>query len=196
MCPLHLNRNAWPIATFVLCCYHCSLVGIRLCSIPQETVPSYLPSNVFCHVQHARRTMPKEEKHAAWYQNFYPCEDPLCATMQHFNKKKKAIRVVCSNGWHMWTLASLRSVFNLTQFQSTFSNRWASLRDYTWPPGQTPATATETRHSNSCWVIRAIQMSFPLTHCEDNWQTTAATHRIVTEATCLNVQNSCLSMFT
>ena len=140
MCPLHLNRNAWPIATFVLCCYHCSLVGIRLCSIPQETVPSYLPSNVFCHVQHARRTMPKKKKKKNiqhMISKFLPMWGPLvCHNAALYKKKKKAIRVVCGNGWHMWTLASVGSVFNLTQFQSTFSNRWASLRDYTWPPGQ------------------------------------------------------------
>lgn len=101
-----------------------------------------------------------------------PCV-PQCSTL------KKAIRVVCGNGWHMWKLASLRSVFNLTQFQSTFSNRWASLRDYTWPPGQPRLLPHKARHSNSCWVIHAILMSccFPPTLCAtvDNWKNTIST---------------------
>lgn len=90
-------------------------------------------------IQH---TIPKGRKNTQHMISKSLLEDPLVC--HNAALKKTAIRVVCSNGWRMWKLASLRSLFNLTPFQSTFSNRWASLRDYTWPPGSTPASATES----------------------------------------------------
>ena len=137
MCQLNSNGKVWPIATFVLYRYHGSPVGIHLCSIPQEPCrvgAIYLATCfVMFNMYGAQCRKCSEEKHCTWYQHFYRRGPLVC---HNAALKEKAIRVACSNGWHMCKLASLRSVFNLTQFQSMLSNRWASLRDYTWPPGQ------------------------------------------------------------
>ena len=56
-CPPHLNRNETtatkkkkPMTAFVLCRHHCSLVGIHLCSNPQEPRPSELIRPATCFV--------------------------------------------------------------------------------------------------------------------------------------------------
>lgn len=132
------------------------------------------------HCQMLSQQRGKKKQHKQHMISKFVPKDPLCATMQHL---RYAVRLVCSNGFHMWKPASLRSVFNLTQFQSMFSNRWASLRDYTWPPGQPGPLPQKEQHSKSCWVICAIQTRHcrPPTLCTlvDNEKITIETIQIM-----------------
>lgn len=86
MCPLHLNINVWLIATFVLCLFQCSLVGMRLCSIPQEQCRVRAIYLATCFVTFnmygTQCQMFSTKTCSAWYQHFYPRTPgvPQCST--------------------------------------------------------------------------------------------------------------------